>query len=90
MALATLESLIESLEDALDYEETGSTTKAQTVITVTSKLLARRPSSSARSSSSISYDMAQLRSIQTDARTYIKSQSSTRVRFLGVNRHYRG
>lgn len=88
MALATIEELIEALEDALGYEETGSLAQAKTVITVTNKLLARRPTSMSQDASSVSYDQAQLRQLQDDARRYVKAVDSGRIRFLGPNQGF--
>lgn len=86
--MATVASLISDLESNLDYEEgSGSTTKAEQVVTLCKKLLLKRPTSAGHAGSSVSYDANQIRSILENARLFLKvkaSNSGGGVRFLGV------
>ena len=85
---AEIQDLIDALEDALDYEETGSLAKAKTVVTVTKKLLARKPSAmSGPDAASAQYDMNQLAKLKEEAQFYVKSNQSTgSVRLLEMKR----
>jgi len=89
--MATVSELIDDLETALDYEETASLSKAKTVVTIVNKLIARRPQSSGRDGSSVSYDVNQLQQLRTDARIYVNIKSRANgVRFLGPTSSFRG
>ena len=89
--MATVGTLIEELETVLDYEETGSLSKAKTVISLVNKLILKRPQSSARDGSSIAYDMNQLENMRNDARIYIQASNRGRsARFLGPSQGFRG
>ena len=89
--MATISSLIDDLETALDYEETASLSKAKTVITIVNKLIVRRPQSSGRDGSSIAYDVNQLRQLRDEARAYVSAKSrGSSVRFLGPSQGFRG
>jgi len=89
--MATIATLIDDLEAALDYEETGSLSKAKTVVTIVNKLIVRRPQSSGRDGSSISYDVNQLRQLRDEARAYVSAKSrGSAVRFLGPAQGFRG
>lgn len=91
MALESITTLVEDLETALDYEETGSLSKAKTVVTIVNKLIVRRPQSSGRDGSSISYDVNQLRQLRDEARAYVSAKSrGGSVRFLGPSQGFRG
>lgn len=89
--MATIPELIDALEDALDYEESGSLSKAKTVVTIVNKLIVRRPQASSRDGSSISYDANQLRQLRDEARAYVNAKSrGGAVRFLGPTQSFRG
>lgn len=92
--MATVTEITDLLEAALDYEETGSVTKAKSVITYASQLILKRPQSSGHGGSSAAYDVASLNQIKNDARLYVKANSTTNaspsVRFLGPSSSFRG
>lgn len=90
MAPTAISTLIENLDAALDYEAESSVTKAQTVITITNQLLARRPSSMSQEASAATYDVAQLRQLQEDARRFVSANTAAKsgVRFLGPVRGF--
>ena len=82
----SIKTIIETLDAALDYEETGDLAKAATVITLCKRLLLRRPDSSGHAGSSASFSSDQLRRMMEDARIYIGNANgaSSGARFLGV------
>lgn len=83
--MATLTTLRASILDALDYEETGSLTKAKQVVTLCRKLLIVTPTSSGAGGSSVGWDIAHINKIKEEAQAYVAANTAgAGVRFLGV------
>lgn len=81
--ISTIET---NLAAALDYEETGSLSKAKAVITYCNQWLLR-PSGASHAASNLSFDMNQVRMLRDEARAYVKSNTAgQRVAFLTLDR----
>jgi len=87
--MATLTTLRASILDALDYEETGSLTKAKQVVSLCRKLLVVTPTGSSAGGSSTSWDINQIKTIKEEAQAYIsRASAGSSVRFLGVENDF--
>ncbi len=85
--IATIEA---NLVAALDYEETGSVTKAKQVVTYANQWLVLKPQSAGRSSSNMTMDTDQVRRIRDEARQYVNAAESTnRVSFFQTSTDFR-
>ena len=87
--MATLTTLRTSILDALDYEETGSLTKAKQVVSLCRKLLVVTPTSSGAGGSSVVWDINQIKTLKEEAQAYISANTAgSQSRFLGVQNDF--
>lgn len=93
MAAATLESILDSLNDYSDYEEVGSVERAHSYVTAARRFL-QLPSSSSEQGSSMGYTPAAIQDEIANARAYIAANAaatpgSSAVRFLSASEGFR-
>jgi hypothetical protein len=87
--MATLTTLRASILDALDYEETGSLTKAKQVVSLCRKLMVVTPLNSSAGGSNVGWDVNQIKTIKEEAQAYISANTAgSRTRFLGVQNDF--
>jgi len=92
MAAATLESILDDLNDYSNYEEVGSVARANSFITAARRFLAL-PSSSSEQGSSTGYTLEVIAEEIRVARAYVAANATTtannsRVTFLSVGQGY--
>ena len=78
----------------LDYEETGSVSKAKAVVSAARAWLVLRPNTASDQGSSLSLNVAQVEAMVKDARRYVnanaaKSSITTGTRFMSINEGFR-
>jgi len=89
MAAATLEEILDALNDYSDYDEVGSVERARSFVTAARRFL-QLPSSSAEQGSSLGYSPQLIQAEIATARAYIAANAAGEgsVRFLTINRGY--
>lgn len=86
----TLTQIRSDLLAALDYKETGSAVKARQVVSLCRQARLLTPAATSHSSSSITWNIQELKDIQAEAEAFLKAQSGNgRVRHLGVRYDFR-
>lgn len=92
MAAATLEEILDALNDYSDYDEVGSVARARSFVTAARRFL-QLPSSSAEQGSSLGYSPQLIQQEIATARAYIAanatdSSSASSVRFLSIGQGF--
>ena len=93
MAVATLDAILESLNDYSDYEEVGSVARARSYVTAARRFL-QLPSTSSEQGSSMGYTPQVIQQEIATARAFIDANTSTSsggsaVRFLSASEGFR-
>jgi hypothetical protein len=93
MAAATLEEILDALNDNADYDKVGSVSRAWDYVVAARRFL-QLPSSSAEQGSSLGYTPAAIQEQITKAEAYIAanaatSSGSSSVRFLSASEGFR-
>lgn len=96
MAAATLEEILDALNDYSDYEEVDSLSRARSFVTAARRFLAL-PASSSEQSSSTSYSLADVAAQLRYAQSWIarkvaataSTSASSSVRFLSTSEGFR-
>ena len=93
MAAATLDEIVDALNDFSDYEEVGSVSRAKSYVTAARRFL-QLPTSSSEQGSSLGYTPAMIQQEIALARAYIAANdtatsSNGAVRFLSASEGFR-
>lgn len=84
-SMATVTEIETELLTNLDYEETGSVSKAKRAVTLLRQLIVKRRTSASHEGSSHSFDHASLKQMLDEAQAYVNANSNNGgVRFLGM------
>lgn len=83
MAAATLETILDNLNDYSDYEEVASVSRAKSFITAAKRFL-QLPNSQGDQGSSLGYDQASVRELLQHARAYVAANDTTSSTNAGV------
>ena len=91
MTTPTIATVQADLLANVDYAETNSVPKAKLFITACKRWRVLNPVSSSNGGTSVAYDINQILSMQTQAESFVRSNSnpSGRVRFLSVSDDFR-
>lgn len=89
MAAATLDEILDALNDYSDYEEVGSVSRAKSYVTAARRFL-QLPTSSSEQGSSLGYTPASIQSEIATARAFIAANDDTpssksAVRYLSAS-----
>lgn len=94
MAAASLDTILDNLNDYADYEEVASVSRAKSFITAAKRFL-QLPSSQSDQGSSLGYTHASVEKMLQHARAYVAANDTVsntrnaRVRFFSVGSDYR-
>ena len=95
MATHTLETVEAQLLDYSDFEEVGSVSRAQSLVTAANRWLILAPQSSSNQSSSLTFDTDAVKELRRRAQQYASANATTTsgasssVNFLSVNHGFR-
>lgn len=91
---ATIDEVIDALNDNADFEETNSVAKARAFITAANRFLIMTPASQSHEGASLSMGLQQIQALLQAARGFVNqvdtnSAATSRVRFLSARIGYR-